>query len=85
MQTANELAVSESYFRKIFNDAMGQTVHQFTLNTRLNRARELLIHSSFSISQLAEVLGFSSQSHLTTQFSKLYRVSPAQFRKKIKY
>lgn len=82
---ANALAVSESYFRKIFNDVMGQTVHQFILNTRLNRARELLIHSSFSISQVATTLGFSSQSHLTTQFSKLYRVSPAQYRKKVKY
>ena len=82
---ANELSVSESYFRKIFNDVMGQTVHQFILTTRLNRARELLIHSSFSISQVATNLGFSSQSHLTTQFSKIYQISPAQFRKKIKH
>lgn len=81
---AQHLDVSESYFRKIFSDVMGKTVHQFILQTRLNRARELLIHSALTISQIAGNLGFSSQSHLTTQFAKAYEVTPAQYRKKIR-
>ncbi|TRX56489.1 helix-turn-helix domain-containing protein [Thalassomonas sp. M1454] len=81
---AKKLDVSESYFRKIFTDVMGKTVHQFILQTRLNRARELLIHSALSISQIAQSLGFSSQSHLTTQFAKAYDVTPAQYRRNIR-
>ncbi|WNC73793.1 AraC family transcriptional regulator [Thalassotalea psychrophila] len=81
---ADVLSVSESYFRRIFTAVTGQSVHQFILQTRLNRTRELLIHSSLSICQIAESLGFSSQSHLTTQFAKFYQMTPAQLRKKMR-
>ncbi len=82
-QLAQHISVSESYFRKIFAQVTGHTVHQFILQSRLNRARELLIHSSLSIGQIAESLAFSSQSHLTTQFAKRYQLTPGQYRKRM--
>ncbi|PKI16186.1 helix-turn-helix domain-containing protein [Colwellia sp. 12G3] len=75
--------VSPSYFRILFLEVTGNTVHQFIIKTRLERARELLLHSDLAITHIADKLGFNSQSHLTTQFAKANTLTPAQFRKKL--
>ncbi|MEM8523615.1 MAG: helix-turn-helix transcriptional regulator [Bacteroidota bacterium] len=53
----------------------------FIRNLRLQRAKELLLQRSDTISAIAYQLGYSSVSYFTKSFKEKYGVSPRQFQK----
>ena len=59
----------------------GQTPYQFIMARRLERARRLLSSSRLSIAEIALATGFSSQSHLTSAFTRSVGISPGRYRK----
>ncbi|MES2130209.1 MAG: helix-turn-helix domain-containing protein [Pseudomonadota bacterium] len=77
---AERAGVSESHFRRIFQEAMGMTPHRYVLQLRLERTRELLTRTSFSIARIAAQCGFNSQSHMTACFNAAYGITPARVR-----
>lgn len=82
IKTLAELVeLSPTHFRRLFIQATGLSTHQFITRLRLRRSRELLINTNMPIIQIAGGLGFSSQSHFTTNFKKIYSVTPARYRK----
>ena len=80
VELAERAGVSESHFRRIFQDAMGMTPHRYVLRLRLERVHELLTRTSFSIARVAAQCGFNSQSHMTACFSAAYGITPARAR-----
>jgi AraC family transcriptional regulator len=79
-ELAARAGVSESHFRRIFEEAMGVTPHRYVLRLRLERVYELLTRTSFSIARVAAQCGFNSQSHMTACFSAAYGITPARAR-----
>ena len=80
---ANLTGVSQTHFRRLFQEALGTSVHQYVQGARLEQARKYLGTTSMPISRIAEECGFSSQSHLTTSFRKLYSATPAEYRSQL--
>ncbi len=56
------------------------TLHQYLLNVRLEKAKEYLLNTSYSISVIAEKCGFYSPGHFSGTFKKEYGCSPKEFR-----
>jgi AraC family transcriptional regulator len=79
-ELAERAGVSESHFRRVFQEAMGMTPHRYVLRLRLERVHELLTRTSFSIARVAAQCGFNSQSHMTACFSTAYGITPARAR-----
>jgi AraC family transcriptional regulator len=79
-ELAERAGVSESHFRRIFEEAMGVSPHRYVLRLRLERVYELLTRTSFSIARVAAQCGFNSQSHMTACFSAAYGITPARAR-----
>jgi AraC family transcriptional regulator len=79
-ELAERAGVSESHFRRIFQEAMGMTPHRYVLRLRLERVHELLTRTSFSIARVAAQCGFNSQSHMTSCFAQAYGITPARAR-----
>lgn len=79
-ELAERAGVSESHFRRIFQEAMGVTPHRYVMQLRLERVRELLTRTSFSIARVAAQCGFNSQSHMTACFNTAYGITPARVR-----
>jgi AraC family transcriptional regulator len=79
-ELAERAGISESHFRRIFQEAMGMTPHRYVLRLRLERVHELLTRTSFSIARVAAQCGFNSQSHMTSCFSAAYGITPARAR-----
>jgi AraC family transcriptional regulator len=79
-ELAERAGVSESHFRRIFQEAMGMTPHRYVQRLRLERVHELLTRTSFSIARVAAQCGFNSQSHMTSCFSNAYGITPARAR-----
>lgn len=47
---------------------------------RINESQKLLISENKSVSEIAEILGFSSPSHYIQSFKKIKGESPKQFK-----
>ena len=53
-----------------FKEETGKTVSSFVMNEKIRRAKSLLTNTEKELSDIADYLGFSSQSHLQTVFKK---------------
>jgi AraC-like DNA-binding protein len=66
---------------RAFRASTGMTLHQYVTERRVHRARQLLAQGALSIADVALEVGFSCQSHLTTQFRRYTGTTPAAFRR----
>lgn len=73
--------VSKSWFLRLFRQYMGTTPYSFLLSTRITRAKELLVLTDYSISEIAHRVGFGDESNFSTRFSAMVGQSPQQYRK----
>lgn len=81
---ARELGKSQSYLARRFHEETGTTLQQYALQQRLEAGANMLRFSNEKIGDIADYLGFSSQSHFSNLFMKQYRQSPAEYRRKYK-
>ncbi len=81
---ARELGKSQSYLARRFHEETGTTLQQYALDQRLEAGANMLRFSDERIGDIAEYLGFSSQSHFSNLFMKKYGQSPAEYRRKNK-
>lgn len=80
-EIASACNLSRSYFIRAFRETTHRTPHQWLLERRIDRARDLLKHSDYSLSEIAIACGFSDQSHLTRIFSQWVGVPPGAWRR----
>ncbi|WP_199336866.1 helix-turn-helix transcriptional regulator [Oscillatoria sp. FACHB-1407] len=73
--------LSPSYFSALFKQSTGLTPHQYVIQCRINRAKQLLLQG-MSVAEVALNLGFSHQSHLSRHFKRLVGVTPKEFLKR---
>jgi AraC family transcriptional regulator len=79
-EIAGELRVSPVYLTQVFQQVEGLPLYQYQLQLRLARALDLLAHYD-DLTTLALDLGFSSHSHLSATFRKVYGCSPSAFKR----
>lgn len=76
-----ELAkMSQSHFSRLFKQSTGLSPHQYLLQQRVERAKQLLKETNKSLLEIALVCSFDSHSHFTRQFKKLMGITPRSFR-----
>lgn len=72
--------LNPSYFSRLFSADTGTTVKAYINHVKVNTAENMLVHSAYSISDIALSLGFSSQSAFSTVFKKVTGVTPGEYR-----
>jgi AraC-like DNA-binding protein len=75
---AAQLDLSSFHFARLFKNATGLSPHQYVLQRRVQRARQLLESSSLTVAEVALAAGFSSQSHLTDTYRRITGLTPAR-------
>ncbi|MBI1299940.1 helix-turn-helix domain-containing protein [bacterium] len=68
--------LSPYHFARKFKDATGLPPYQYVLHCRVEQAKTLLTTGKYSISEVAQKVGFASQSHLSRHIKHLYGVTP---------
>jgi AraC-like DNA-binding protein len=64
-----------------FSRAEGITLEHYIINKRLEKVKELLVYTDFTLTEIAYITGFSSVNHLSRQFKELTGLSPSYFKK----
>lgn len=75
---AEEVGLSRAQLHRRIKEMTGISTGEFIRNIRLKKAAELLTENKLNISQVAYMVGFSSQTHFSTAFRKFYGVSPTE-------
>ena len=75
------LHLSESYVSHEFKRMLGYSPMQYVLRRRIGEAQTLLISTDYSITRIAQMVGYDSQSHFNQRFSRYVGISPSRFRK----
>ena len=79
-ELAEHLSLSPSYLSKLFKKEVGISISSYITNTKIEKAKNLLQYSEYSISDIANYLAFSSQSHFIQVFQKRTGFTPHKFR-----
>lgn len=80
-ELANKSLVSTSHFSRVFKQKIGIGLIEYLNTKRIIKAKELLLSSTYTVSQLAEMCGFESVSHFHRIFKKYLQMTPAHYRK----
>ncbi len=79
--TAKALHLTPNYLSAVFAKQEGITFTRYCIYEKINHAKNMLTYSDISCSDIAQYLGFSSQSHLNVHFSQATGFSLVQYRK----
>lgn len=67
---------SKEYLSKIYKNAYGVGIYEYTLNIRMKRAKELLQDPTLRIQDIAERLGYSNSNYFSRAFKNYYGYAP---------
>ncbi len=77
---AASLGLGYDNFRRVFKEQIGLAPHQYHLQLRIARAKELLHATDNTVKQIAATLNFKDPYHFSKIFKKRTGVSPRQWR-----
>jgi len=78
---ADLIYVNPSYLSRKFSEEIGVSVSEHLLTFRIEQAKSMIAHHrNWSISQVAEACGFSSQHYFSTSFKKEVGITPREYR-----
>ena len=84
-QMAEVCGWSASHFHKVFVKKMGMPPNRYLMLTRLSAAKTMLIAGERTVTQVAELCGFSSQAYFCRCLKKFTGLTPRQLRQKSKW
>ncbi|QPC81827.1 helix-turn-helix transcriptional regulator [Phototrophicus methaneseepsis] len=77
---SREVALSPYYLIRSFRHVYRQTPHQYLVEKRIARAKELLRNSELSITEICVAVGYESLGSFSTLFRKVAGISPSSYR-----
>lgn len=77
---AKECGMNRTYLCKLFTEATGMTLGQYVTQIKVDEAKRLMDITGKSIAEIAEYLGYSSQSHFQRVFKKASGMTPGEYR-----
>ena len=79
-ELALETSLSVFHFARAFKAATGVAPHQYVLERRVARAKQVLEEGPLTLTEISNVCGFASQAHLTNVFKRMIGVTPGVYR-----
>lgn len=77
---SSELGISRGHLQRKLKNLTGQNPNEFIRIIRLKQAAEILKSNDVSIAEVADMVGFGSQSYFSTAFTKQFNISPKQWK-----
>jgi TolB-like protein/AraC-like DNA-binding protein len=82
-ELAREMNRSHSYLHRHLKEITGQSISQFIRTVRLEKAREMLLETDDSASEIAYKVGFGSPSYFNHCFHEQFGFPPGEVKKRL--
>jgi len=79
---AGQVCLSPKYFSRIFKEITGQGYNEYRLSVKIAQASELLKNSDYTVTAIANRLGYQNLESFIRMFEKITHSSPMQYRHK---
>ena len=77
-QLSKKVGINECYLKKGFKEIFGSTIFEFYQTQRMEHAKYLLYEKGLSVTEVADLLNYSSISHFSTAFKKQTGIKPCE-------
>ena len=77
---ANEAALSDFHFHRIFKALKGEAIGGYITRLRLEATARLLRYTALTIEEIAFNIGYETSASLSKAFKKQYGISPTEYR-----
>jgi AraC-like DNA-binding protein len=81
---AREVQISPFHFIRQFEAVFGVTPHQFRIQSRLDRAKQLLATGRHSVTDVCMEVGFSSLGSFSALFTRRVGETPSAYRRRVR-
>ena len=81
-QLARQVGINEAKLKEGFRELYNQSIHNYLQQLRLEKAKQLLLTTEKSVTDITYEIGYSHVKHFTTLFKKVIGITPTEWRKK---
>lgn len=78
-QLAAIAGLNPEHYSRMFRKVAGTSPMDYLASLRMERAKELLQHSQYSIVEIGQMVGYTDPYHFSRRFKQLIGVAPAHF------
>ncbi|MDW7656893.1 MAG: AraC family transcriptional regulator, partial [Bacillota bacterium] len=83
-ELCNLINISKSQLNRILKEKYGMTFKQKHVESQIEHTKDMLLYTDWSVTRIAEEIGYNSLSGFSTFFKHIVGISPAAFRKTIR-
>ncbi|MFD1735452.1 response regulator [Bacillus salitolerans] len=81
-EVAKQVHLNASYFSVLFKEHTNMTFSEYVTRCRIQKAKNLLLTSCLSISEIAELVGYRTPKYFNKIFKEYEGLTPSQYKKK---
>uniref|UniRef100_UPI00272ABCDB helix-turn-helix domain-containing protein n=1 Tax=uncultured Duncaniella sp. TaxID=2768039 RepID=UPI00272ABCDB len=78
---SRHLNVSYDTVSRVFSQKEGRTLEKYHIAQKVERVKELLQHNEYTLSEIADMVDYSSAAHLSRQFKSVTGMTPTEYLK----
>jgi AraC-like DNA-binding protein len=78
---SQKVGINQCYLKKGFKELFGSTISEFVQTQRMLKARILLSSQNYTVSEVAQAIGYSNVSNFSNAFRKYTGVCPSELNK----
>jgi AraC-like DNA-binding protein len=82
-ELAHEVNYSPYHFLRIFKNSTGRSPSEYLLDIRIEKAKDLMKYTNYSITQVCYMIGFNNTSHFTQAFKRKTGMTPSAYKKNL--
>jgi AraC-like DNA-binding protein len=77
---SDEISMDYGSISKLFSEMEGTTIEKFVIAQKIEKVKELISYNELTLSEIADVLNYSSVAHLSSQFKKVTGLTPTEYK-----
>lgn len=79
VQISKSIGISRSVIYRRLKTITGMSIKEFSKSVRLKKAADILLTDTYTINEIAELVGFNDRRYFSREFTKLFNKKPSEY------